>query len=43
MVIDRANERNTPDDVVGALRHRMAVEGSLAETIWAAVMTPDHT
>src|SRR6516165_6685582 len=40
MVIGRSNERNTPDDANGALRHRMAVEGSFAETIWAAVMTP---
>jgi len=40
MVIGRSDERNTPDDAKGALRHRMAVEGSFAETIWAAVMTP---
>src|SRR6516162_10933458 len=40
MVIGRSDERNIPDDAKGALRHRMAVEGSFAETIWAAVMTP---
>jgi len=40
MVIGRADERDTPNDAKGALRHRMAVEGSLAETIWAAVMIP---
>ena len=38
MVIGRADERDTPNDAKGALRHRMTVEGSLVETIWTALV-----